>query len=148
MKEDSWNTMWNFVLSCIFEMYERTIVAILFDTWCYFCCLWSLYVQSLEGRRVEELRQKVAAEAGIFLINFDVHVLPALYTNLYIPSTVFPRIVSAETILFWIWPYVLWPLVTVHKSAETIQLLPGAIFFIFWGNFFKHVKNYSIFGIL
>ena len=35
--------------------------------------------------------------------------------------TVFPRIVSAETILFWIWPYVLWPLVTVHKSGETIQ---------------------------
>ena len=33
----------------------------------------------------------------------------------------FPRIVSAATILFWIWPYVLWPLVTVHKSAETIQ---------------------------
>ena len=32
---------------------------------------------------------------------------------------VFPRIVSAETILFWIWPYVLWPLLTVHKSAET-----------------------------
>ena len=29
--------------------------------------------------------------------------------------------VSAETILFWIWPYVLWPLVTVHKSAKTIQ---------------------------
>ena len=23
--------------------------------------------------------------------------------------TLFPRIVSAETILFWIWPYVLWP---------------------------------------
>ena len=38
----------------------------------------------------------------------------------YLP-TVFPRIVSAETILFWIWPYVLWPLITVHKSAETIQ---------------------------
>ena len=38
-----------------------------------------------------------------------------------ISSTVFPRIVSAETILFWSWPYVLWPLVTVHKSAETIQ---------------------------
>ena len=35
--------------------------------------------------------------------------------------TLFPRIVSAETILFWIWPYVLWPLLTVHKSAETIQ---------------------------
>ena len=35
--------------------------------------------------------------------------------------TVFPHIVSAETILFWLWPYVLWPLVTVHKSAETIQ---------------------------
>ena len=36
--------------------------------------------------------------------------------------TVFPHIVSAETILFWIWPYVLWPLVTVHKCAETIQV--------------------------
>ena len=35
--------------------------------------------------------------------------------------TVFPWIVSAETVLFWIWPYVLWPLVTVHKSEETIQ---------------------------
>ena len=33
-----------------------------------------------------------------------------------IKGTVFPCIAS-----FWIWPYVLWPLVTVHKSAETIQ---------------------------
>ena len=37
------------------------------------------------------------------------------------PYTVFLQIVSAETILFWIWPYVLWPLITVNKSAETIQ---------------------------
>ena len=37
------------------------------------------------------------------------------------PFTVFPHIVSAETILFWLWPYVLWPLITVHKCAETIQ---------------------------
>ena len=29
---------------------------------------------------------------------------------LLIKYTVFPRIVSAETILFWIWPYLLWPL--------------------------------------
>ena len=36
-------------------------------------------------------------------------------------DTVFSRIVSAESILFWIWPYVLWPLITVHKSADTIQ---------------------------
>ena len=36
-------------------------------------------------------------------------------------NTLFPQIVSVETILFWIWLYVLWPLVTVHKSAETIQ---------------------------
>ena len=36
-------------------------------------------------------------------------------------DTIFPHIVSAETILFWIWPYVLWPLITVHKCAETIQ---------------------------
>ena len=35
--------------------------------------------------------------------------------------TVFPRIVSAESILFWIWPYVLWPLETVHKNTETIK---------------------------
>ena len=42
-------------------------------------------------------------------------------THATIGNTVFPRIVSAETILFLIWPYVLWPLVTVHKSAETIQ---------------------------
>ena len=34
---------------------------------------------------------------------------------------VFPHIVSAETILFWLLPYVLWPLITVHKCAETIQ---------------------------
>ena len=38
-----------------------------------------------------------------------------------IPDTVFPHIVSAETILFWLWPYVLWPLISVHKCAETIQ---------------------------
>ena len=36
-------------------------------------------------------------------------------------NTVFPHIVSAETILFWVRPYVLWPLITVHKCAETIQ---------------------------
>ena len=35
--------------------------------------------------------------------------------------TVFPHIVSAETILFWLWPYVVWPLITVHKCAKTIQ---------------------------
>ena len=36
-------------------------------------------------------------------------------------NTVFPHIDSAETILFWLWPYVLWPLISVHKCAETIQ---------------------------
>ena len=35
--------------------------------------------------------------------------------------TVFPHIVSAKTILFWLLPYVLWPLITVLKCAETIQ---------------------------
>ena len=40
---------------------------------------------------------------------------------LFETDTVFPRKVSAETILFWTWPYVMWPLITVHKSAETIQ---------------------------
>ena len=45
----------------------------------------------------------------------------SLVLAFYLKSTVFPRIVSAETILFWSWPYVLWPLMTVHKSVETIQ---------------------------
>ena len=37
-------------------------------------------------------------------------------------GTVFPRIVSAETILFWVWPYWLWPLLTGNYSrVETIQ---------------------------
>ena len=39
----------------------------------------------------------------------------------FIANTIFPWIVSVETILFWIWPYVLWPLLTVHTSEETIQ---------------------------
>ena len=42
-----------------------------------------------------------------------------------------PWILSTETILFWIWPYVLW-LVTVHKRTETILE----------GNLFKG-RNYS-----
>ena len=45
--------------------------------------------------------------------------------------TVFPRIVSAETILFWVWPCVLWPLITVHKSEETIQVRK----LFKWGNY-------------
>ena len=49
--------------------------------------------------------------------------------------TVFPRIVSAETILFWLWPYVLWPLVTVHKSAETIR---GNTVYVLQDNTFSH----------
>ena len=40
-------------------------------------------------------------------------------------QTVFTQIVSAETILFWIWPYLLWPLTftsyTWIVAAETIQ---------------------------
>ena len=36
-------------------------------------------------------------------------------------NTVFLRKVFMETILFLIQPYVLSPLVTVHKSVETIQ---------------------------
>ena len=36
-------------------------------------------------------------------------------------DTVFPHIVSAEPILFWILPYVLWPLNTVHTGVEIIQ---------------------------
>ena len=36
--------------------------------------------------------------------------------------TVFPRIVSTETIPFWIWCYVLWPLITVGNCLRVIQL--------------------------
>ena len=42
-----------------------------------------------------------------------------LTTNFWL-ITVFPHIVSAETILFWISQYIR-PKVTVHKCAETIQ---------------------------
>ena len=40
-------------------------------------------------------------------------ILP-IFCPVYFSNTVFPRIVSAETILLWIWAY-------VHKTAETIQ---------------------------
>ena len=36
--------------------------------------------------------------------------------------TIFPYIVTMEVILFWLWPYVLWPLISVHKWAETIYM--------------------------
>ena len=36
-------------------------------------------------------------------------------------NTVFPQIVSAETILFWVQPYVLWPLFTVHTGAKLFK---------------------------
>ena len=52
-------------------------------------------------------------------------------------NTVFPHIVSAETILFWLWAYVLWPLITVHKYAETIQgrkLFKGGNYMRKYGN--------------
>ena len=59
-------------------------------------------------------------------------------------NTVFPHIVSAETILFWLWPYVLWPLITVHKCAETIQgrkLIKG-------GNYMRKYGKYLLIFIL
>ena len=53
---------------------------------------------------------------------YYLHKSPNLHMySLGILTTVFPHIVSAETILFWLLPYVLWPLITVHKCAETIQ---------------------------
>ena len=55
-----------------------------------------------------------------FLLNEMMKLLkPVMKIDLFL-YTVFPQIVSVETILFWIWPYALWP-VTVHKSVETIQ---------------------------
>ena len=46
-------------------------------------------------------------------------------SSILFEDTVFTRIVSAETILFWIWPYLLWPLTftswTWIVAAETIQ---------------------------
>ena len=56
-----------------------------------------------------------------------------------VSNTVFPHIVSAETILFWIQPYVLWPLVTVHTGAETIEgrkLFKGGNYMRKYGNLF------------
>ena len=63
-------------------------------------------------------------------------------------TTVFPHIVSAEAILFWIFPYVLWPLITVHKCAETIQgrkLFMGGNYMRKYGKYYiifrKHILN-------
>jgi hypothetical protein len=49
------------------------------------------------------------------------HLVIQPFEGFQFNTTVFPHIVSAETILFWLWPYVLWPLITVHLCAETIQ---------------------------
>ena len=46
---------------------------------------------------------------------FTLKVLPKFLSNWH---TVFPGIVSPESILFWIHPYVLWPLATVHRGAH------------------------------
>ena len=57
-------------------------------------------------------------------------------SNFFWKGIVFPWIVSAETILFWIWPYVLWLLITVHKSADTIQ--GWKLFVEIWYSFMIH----------
>ena len=64
-----------------------------------------------------KLPNKKCSETIIPIRKLD-HGFCSQYKN---QVTIFPQIVSAETILFWIWPYVLWPLITVDKSAETIQ---------------------------
>ena len=51
----------------------------------------------------------------IIIIIFEKIILFSIIRNVIsnqkkIENTVFPRLVSAETILFWIWPYELWPL--------------------------------------
>ena len=71
--------------------------------------------------RIERLNQMLwlgYRERRCQVWNIYFSQMRAFYSFWY---TLFPPIVSAETILFWIWPYVLWPLVTIHKSAETIQ---------------------------
>ena len=55
----------------------------------------------------------------------------------YISHTVFSQIVSAETILFLNWPYLLWPLATAHISVETIQGRK-----LFRGG--KYLRKYSV----
>jgi hypothetical protein len=47
--------------------------------------------------------------------------LQTMKLNAFCWHTVFPHIVSAETILFWIWSQYIRTKVTVHKCAETIQ---------------------------
>ena len=68
------------------------------------------------------LFNSILSNSDLLLITFAINIIG----QLKLPSkmelhTVFPHIVSAETILFWLWPYVLWPLITLHKCAETIQ---------------------------
>ena len=64
-------------------------------------------------------------------------------------NTVFPHIVSAETILFWLWSYVLWPLMAVHKCAETIQgrkLFKGGNYMRKYGSFAQLVFTFQFFN--
>ena len=73
------------------------------------CCpLWG------HGAHSANFGEKVHKPKSKFYGSLDTKQL--IFTH-----TVFPRIVSAETILFWKKPYVLWPLVSVHTGAETIQ---------------------------
>ena len=76
-------------------------------------------ISPLRSSFLEEFKLKTKSllfpvKKGKFETKCPLHYKPK-------PCTVFPHIVSAETILFWLLPYVLWPLITVHKCAETIQ---------------------------
>ena len=68
-------------------------------------------VLEYESNQICDRKYEIFNGNEIFLLPFKVGLI----------DTVFPHIVSVETTLFWLWPYVLWPLETVHKSAETIQ---------------------------
>ena len=61
-------------------------------------------------------------------------------------STLFPHIVSAETI----WPYVLLPLITVHKCAENIQgrkLFKGGNYMRKYGMYLLLNSNFPVLNL-
>ena len=76
--------------------------------------------QKLSKSLENEVVRKLEMKNKVFHTNNGVINWPMEWSLSLTWYTVFPWIVSAET-FFLIWPYVLWTLVTVHKSAETIQ---------------------------
>ena len=104
---------------------------------------WKRWIKYCQGR---DHLQKYIFKYPYFMKNLLTYLIIQSFSSMtndittVIINTVFPHIVSAETILFWLWPYVLWPLITVHKFAESIQgrkLFKGRNYMRKYGRYFE-----------